>query len=339
MNRRDFLRIMGGAGLAAPTLWGPSACAPVLTKTDPGTGLSLCTVAGDVTHESAVIWFRAEEGSEVAIQYGTDPAFGQFSLTRPSTVDGRADFTAQIALEKLQPANRYYYRAAVSGKTPGPISSFVTAPGPDDQAKVSFCFSGDTRESYGPFTIMGAVRAQRPDFFLYLGDTIYADRNGTARQLPEFWGKYRINRDDKWLQYCLNATSVYVAWDDHEVEDNYLPNCPLAGIGRQAFLDYWPIGRSKAEPMRIYRSFRWGKALELFVLDARQYRDLKRKTMLGPAQKAWLFNGLASSQAAFKFIATTVPMSGGGSDRWDGFPREREELLRFINGGKIGRAS
>lgn len=335
MNRREFLRIMGGAGLAAPTLWGPSACAPVLTKTDPGTGLSLCTAAGDVTDDSALVWLRAEEGSEVAIQYGLDPSFSQFSLTGPSTVAAQTDFTTQIALEKLQPAKRYYYRAAVSGKTPGPISSFVTAPGPDDETRVSFCFSGDTRESYKPFTIMNAVRAQRPDFFLYLGDTIYADRNGTARQLSEFWGKYRSNRDDPWLQRCLCETSLYVAWDDHEIEDNYLPGCPFAGVGRRAFLDYWPIRRSAAEPTRIYRSFRWGKTLELFILDARQYRDFKGKTMLGKTQKDWLLNSLASSQATFKFIATTVPMSGGGSDRWDGFPKEREEIFHHLHEKKI----
>ena len=99
MNRRDFLRMMGGAGLAAPGLLSASGCAPVLTRTDAGTGLSLCYATGDVTHENAMIWLRAEPGSEVALQYGTDPAFGQFSLTAPTTVDPQADFTAQIALQ------------------------------------------------------------------------------------------------------------------------------------------------------------------------------------------------------------------------------------------------
>src|SRR5207302_358241 len=42
-------------------------------------------------------------------------------------------------------------------------------------------------------------------------------------------------------QYCFDEASVYVTWDDHEVGDDYLPNNPLAPIGRKAFLDYWPI--------------------------------------------------------------------------------------------------
>jgi alkaline phosphatase D len=109
----------------------------------------------------------------------------------------------------------------------------------------------------------------------------------------------------------------------------------LAPIGRKAFLNYWPIRRNLEEPERIYRSFRWGKALELFILDARQYRDRKQGTMLGKAQKEWLFEGISRSEAIFKFIATSVPMAGGGSDRWDGYPRERAEILGYIRGEKI----
>ena len=107
----------------------------------------------------------------------------------PFPVDRDADYTALIKLEKLEPATTYYYRAAVTGKQPGYIARFVTAPRPDDAAKVSFCCSGDTRESYKPFTVMNAIRAQHPDFFLHLGDTIYADRGGTAHQLRRVLGE------------------------------------------------------------------------------------------------------------------------------------------------------
>ena len=147
--------------------------------------------------------------------------------------------------------------------------------------------------------------------------------------------KYRANREDLSSQYCFRDTSVYVVWDDHEVTDNYLPNHPLAPIGQQAFLDYWPIRPIAGAPKRIYRSFRWGKAAELFLLDARQYRDPKQKTLLGKLQKEWLFDSLARSSAMVKFIASSVPLAGGGSDRWDGYPQERAELLRHISSKKI----
>jgi alkaline phosphatase D len=335
MTRREFLRLLGSAGIAMPAFIGQSGCAPTLTRTDTSTGLSLCYVTGDVTPDGAMVWLRAEPNSQVFLQYSKEPSLSDFASIGPFPVDRDADDTALIKLEKLEPAATYYYRAAVTGKQPGYIARFVTAPKPDDAAKVSFCCGGDTRESYKPFTVMNAVRAQRPDFFLHLGDTIYADRGGTAHRLAEFWAKYRANRDDAATQLCFDEISTYVTWDDHEVADDYLPGNPLAPIGRKAFLDYWPIRRNLEEPERIYRSFRWGKALELFILDARQYRDRKHGTMLGQSQKEWLFEGISRSGAIFKFIATSVPMAGGGSDRWDGYPRERAEILGYIRQKKI----
>jgi len=335
MNRREFLKTLGGAGVALPGLLTGSSCGPVVVTSNPGTGLSLGYVCGDVTANSALIWLRAEAGSQVALQFGVDAGFAEFSSSKVFTVDPSADSTAQIPLDNLQPSTRYFYRAVVSGKSPGQVGSFVTAPRADENAKVSFCFSGDTRESYQPFSVMQAVQARRPDFFIHLGDTIYADRGGSAHRLEEFWQKYRANRNDPFHRNCFAATSVYALWDDHEVADNYLPGNPLAPIARKAFLDYWPICCSAADPQRIHRSVRWGSAVELFLLDTRQYRDPKRATMLGAAQCEWLLDGLARSTAAFKFVATTVPMSGGGSDRWDGYPKERDKILHFINEKKL----
>lgn len=333
MKRREFLKIAAGASLSVPSLFG---CTPEITPTDQTTGLSLWSFSGDVTDTSALVWLRADAGTEAAVQYAKDYYMTMdYKSTKPVAVGPESDYTATLSLDDLQPATRYYYRAAVVGKKPGAVGTFVTAPAPSADSKVVFCFSGDTRESYRPFLIMNAVRAQRPDFFLHLGDTIYADRNGTAHRLEEFWQKYRTNRDDLSTEYCFNQTSVYVTWDDHEVTDNYLPGEPLAPIGQRAFLDYWPIRHAAGDPTRIYRSFRWGKNVELFILDTRQYRNLKKGTMLGDVQREWLLDGVAKSPALFKFIATSVTMAGGGSDRWDGFPKERQQILRYINEKKI----
>jgi len=336
VTRREFLRLLAGAGVALPALIGQSACTlPVADGPDPRSGLSLGYTAGDVSSDGAVIWLRAVPDSVVAVRYGKDEALRDFTLSRSFKVRAEADWTAHIPLDGLEPRSTYYYRAVVEGRGPGPIARFVTAPRGDDPAKVSFCFSGDSRESYKPFAIMDAVRAQRPDFFLHLGDTIYADRGGAARRLEEFWAKYRANRDDAATQRCFLETSFYVVWDDHEVEDNFTPDHPLAPVGWRAFLDYWPIRLNAEEPERIYRSFRWGRACELFLLDTRQYRDPKRGTMLGAAQKQWLFDGLRASTATFKFVASSVTLYGGGSDRWDGYPKERRELLKFIAANRI----
>jgi alkaline phosphatase D len=335
LTRRQFLKLTARTGAAFPFLLNPYGCAPLLTGDDADTGISLGCVAGDVTSDGAVIWLRADSGGIASLEYGKDPALKRQSTATRVAVEPDRDNTARVILEGLEPATVYYYRASMERKKPGPIGRLVTAPTPDDNAVVRFCFSGDTRENYQPFTIMHSMRLRNPDFFIHLGDTIYADRGGTAQALPEFWAKYRGNRADLWSQSLFAHTSAYVIWDDHEVVDNYEGNHPLAAVGRRAFFDYWPVRRNEAEPDRLYRSFRWGKALELFLLDGRQYRDYAGGTLLGKSQKQWLFEGIAASSALFKCVACSVPLYGGGRDRWDGYPRERVELLRWIRARRI----
>jgi alkaline phosphatase D len=331
ISRRDFLRISSGAAASLPLWFGSYGCATLNAGLpDSSTGLCFTCTAGDVTSNGAMVWLRAEPNSQVSVHYSSDSALERFAETAPVRVDPECDDTAKIALKGLEPRTTYYYRAAVAGKKPGPIGQFLTAAGPDDPVPVKFCFSGDTRQSYQPFTIMDSIRSQKPDFFLHLGDTIYADIGGRALQLPEFWAKYRANRYDLPSQRLFTTTSTYVIWDDHEVSNNCGPTHPLMRVGRKAFFDYWPIRRNPHDPNRLYRSFRWGKAAELFIVDARQYRNYERGTLLGAQQKQWLFDGLASSTALFKFVATPVPLHGGGADRWGGFPAERQELLRWI---------
>jgi alkaline phosphatase D len=64
----------------------------------------------------------------------------------------------------------------------------------------------------------------------------------------------------------------------------------------RAFIDYTPVASAGGTPPRLYRSIRWGRNAELFVLDTREYRDpnfaddteTHPKTMLGREQLTWL---------------------------------------------------
>jgi hypothetical protein len=93
---------------------------------------------------------------------------------------------------------------------------------------------------------------------------------------------------------------------------------------------------------RRYRSVRWGRHLELFILDTRLYRsanldvDDENKTMLGAEQFNWLVDGLRTSDASFKLIATTVPLDFGmPEDSWAVFRTERDRLLERITNDNI----
>ena len=89
-----------------PALWSQS-CAPVLSGSNAETGLSLCYVAGDVTSDSAIIWLRAEPGTQVVLHYSREPSLNPSSSVGPFAVDKDADHTVKIELSKLEPATQY----------------------------------------------------------------------------------------------------------------------------------------------------------------------------------------------------------------------------------------
>jgi alkaline phosphatase D len=142
---------------------------------------------------------------------------------------------------------------------------------------------------------------------------------------------WRYNRADPFQMSFLATTPMYSQWDDHEVINDFgapwaywnsdtinragYPN--LVAAGREAFFDYSPIDRDPVEPDRVYRSFRWGRHVELFLLDGRSYRDRNdlpdtpenHKTLLGAAQLAWLEDGLRRSTATWKIVSSDTTLS------------------------------
>ncbi|MDR7464008.1 MAG: alkaline phosphatase D family protein [Armatimonadota bacterium] len=297
--------------------------------------------AGDVTATSAVLWSRTHTSGSVRVEYGTDPVLVGARVTGPFTTGPETGYTLKVDLTGLEPGRRYAYRFA-TGEGPSPVGTFVTPPPPDRDQPVTLMWGADTAEEFRPFRIFQAMRARGADLFLFLGDTVYTDL-GTFRAttLEEYRQKYQINRGDPLLREYLATVASWVIWDDHEVENNFDSEHIRLETGLRAFLEFWPIRTSSEDPKRLYRSFRWGRTAEFFILDTRQYRtpafrlDGPEKTMLGRAQKRWLLDGLARSAAKVKVVVSTVPLRHHGADSWEGYAFERDEILRFIAGRRI----
>lgn len=134
MTRRQFLRILTRAGVAAPALFGQSGCAPALPNGASAAGLSLGYVTGEVTSDRASVWLRAEPGSHVWLHYGKDRSWSHFSSIGPFAVDAGADHTVQIEVDTLEAATTYFYFATAGPKQPAYAGRFITAPAPDDHA-------------------------------------------------------------------------------------------------------------------------------------------------------------------------------------------------------------
>lgn len=88
----------------------------------------------------------------------------------------------------------------------------------------------------------------------------------------------------------------------------------LAARAFQAFHEWFPIDRKQAVDGRVYRSFRWGRHLEIFVLDMRSYRNANTSDpvqpghILGDKQARWLAHGLAESTATWKVVQSDMPI-------------------------------
>lgn len=354
------LRVLAAAVLA---VWAAAAGADA-------SGLLL--TVGEVSDRGAVVWIRGTSASPVSITYAR--AGGGEERQAQVALSVAADRTGKVALVGLLPATRYRYRATQGGARAE--GEFVTAPAPGSETPVSFAWSGDLgshghcRHVSDGYRIFRAMVRIPTDFFLFVGDTIYSDHvcvgpafvpgsGFVAWTLAGFHVKHRYNRADPAVQDYFRRTSVFAIWDDHEVVNDFSGSVePRMPTGRQAFIDYFPIIPPREEPGRLYRRFRWGKFLEVFILDTRQYRSANHdpdgpgKTMLGRAQRRWLVEGVSGSTALWKVVVTSVSLSVPTGrkvrDSWSnanilgfpeeggtGFATERDAILRDLRIGGV----
>jgi alkaline phosphatase D len=160
-------------------------------------------------------------------------------------------------------------------------------------------------EARGGMRTYATMLANRPDFFIHSGDTIYADctipreqrmpngevwrnvvteeKSRTAETLADYRGNYRYNLLDANLRAFNAQVPMFAQWDDHEVRDDWGPGelahknvrrdlLLLAARGCRAFHDYMPMRETMAEPGRVYRKIAYGPLLDVFMLDMRSYR-------------------------------------------------------------------
>jgi len=327
--------------------------------------------SGEVTDHSALLWARADGPALIffeIVKTGVGTAAGA-PQRLIAGVDQSTDFIAKVELHNLEPDTLYFYRAWAERdgmRSETSFGRFRTAPLPDDPKGVTLIWSADLggqgRCRQPEYSIFRAAAELKAQLFLLLGDSIYADNlcpsppnlpgselnAAEIGTLEAYRAKHRYNRADPAYQALLAKMPIYATWDDHEVLDNFAgTEETLTETGLQAFLEYYPIAPHPEDPNRIYRSFRWGRHLELFLLDTRQYRspntqpDGPEKTMLGSEQLAWLKERLIQSDATWKVIASSVPLSvivscpkacdswsNGGSST--GFERELLEIVSFI---------
>jgi len=308
--------------------------------------------SGDVTTEAAILWTRydgtlplevvvwemaGEEYARTAHRERVTPADGGFTHVEAHGLVGGRWF--RYAFFEMEGDTRV-------GRSP--VGQLRAAFADTDMAPMVIGAVSCAKNGMPFQTLEQAAARDDMDLFLLLGDTTYNDGATTVDQYRAKWAENLATAGYRGL---LAKTSVLATWDDHEVENNYDPEridpAQLAAA-TQVFFENMPLRRDAAHPNRVWKSIRWGRTAELFVLDCRSERlpSTRRGAdaiYISREQADWLKAGLAASPAVFKIILNSVPITDfpiafdlAADDRWEGYAAQREEILRFVEDAGIG---
>lgn len=219
------------------------------------------------------------------------------------------------------------------------------------------------------------------DYIYEFQNGVYGDGSGLLRipeprreavTLSDYRIRYATYRADPDLQEAHRQHPFIAVWDDHELTNDAWAggaanHNPEQGEGdwrvRQAaayraYLEWMPVRESPGPGIRLYRSFHFGALADLVMLDTRGLRDRQaassdvaaladpKRTMLGAAQEAWLFDELRASQragTAWRMLGQQVvfsPLAPSGwpvssSDPWDGYQASRDRIFDCLEGERV----
>jgi alkaline phosphatase D len=251
-------------------------------------GFHYGVAAGEVTSKSALLWARPDKAGSYVLEVSVNRRFRSNVKRRKAIAKKSHDNTLQQRVRGLKPDTRYFYRF-VKGKKASVTGSFRSAPAPGKAKTIKFAFSGDTDAQaapgtktpfYNQFQAYRSMARANNAFNINLGDTIYSDSEvpgvPVATTVAQKWAKYKQNLALRNLQLVRGSQAIYSHWDDHEFINDFTRQengDAIYSAGVRAFRDYAPVTYTKRNG--LFRTFTWGKNLEMFFLDERSFRSAK----------------------------------------------------------------
>jgi 3-phytase/alkaline phosphatase D len=185
--------------------------------------------AGDTTQTSTVLWTRSTVPGDVTFEVAPTANFNTIVVTATATVTDSLQ-PVQVEITGLMPDTSYYYRATSSDGTMA-MGRFRTFAETGTSTGLRFGVVGDWQQA-PPFPTLANADERDLEFFLKLGDTIYADQEtpalpgvSQARTLREFRIKQAENVTERFglntLADLYRTTSIFATIDDHELVDNF----------------------------------------------------------------------------------------------------------------------
>ncbi len=256
-----------------------------------------------LNESSVTLMWDTPTTTQTQVMYSTDPGFGSFTQT-PLNSTLVTNHRVEISSGLL--ANTKYYYQVGDGTDWSDTFEFTTAPTGDEP--FTFLIYGDHRPTGGievPASLSQLIDVMiphHPRFIISSGDHIMGDNSAA-------WPHYAAETD----RLSCNAT-YWVAMGNHDQPETQ----------NMANWFEWPN-----EETRAYYSFDYGNC-HFTVLDA---YDTGVNNVLGPVQRAWLENDLASTTAKHRFVICHPPFFPTGphaGDSMDVNITERDALWQLF---------
>ncbi len=237
--------------------------------------------------------------------------------------------------------------------------------GLDTSARINKIAFGSGADPDQPQPIWKTILGQKPDLFLFAGDSVYSaskDKFSSQVAINQQYKKLNRNTDYRDIREKIPFMAT---WNDQDYGqiDGGVEN-PIKEAARVEFLKYWTYARSAIpeDQKGIYHSKTFGtkkQQLQVIMLDTRWDRSAlklnqadpynaesplpdtfpapyindedKAKRMLSDKQWAWLESELRKP-AAFRIIVSPIQVIANEHqfEKWGNFPNERDHLFNLI---------
>jgi len=266
---------------------------------------------------------------------------------------GQKNFITQYRAKNLNPGTDYILLSECRKVGADQISdrivgSFKTAPSRSYEAEPTFvavtCGDYPRRDDEEKgHVIYNTMLKMDPDFFVHTGDIEYYDKPNPYA-ISTTLAQYKWDRlySLPYLRTFHNHVTSYFMKDDHDTTMNdSFPGKNFGALtwddGIRIFKEQFPMGE------KTYRNVRWGKHLEVWMVEGRDYRSVNRdpdgpqKTIWGEEQKSWFFKTFKNSDATFRILISPTPVVGPDRKNKkdnhanDGFKHEGDEIRKFLS--------
>jgi len=266
--------------------------------------------SGEITSKSVLLWARPMVTGPVRFEVCAQADFSTLVYDEQS-FPSNGVLPGKVRVGGLTPGTSYWYRATDAAGN-SDVGKFRTAQAADKRFGLKFGISGDGRGDNLPFHSLANAVDEELDFFVYMGDSIYADIESPAlpgvaqaANLRQFLAKHfevlsSNAAGQNYLGDLRAATAFFATIDDHEVTNDFaggahpssraifgtlgdfINETPLFEVGLEAFERAYPISGRHYEDTgdprtafkrKLYRTQDFGLDASIFLLDARSFRD------------------------------------------------------------------